>query len=234
MANIKGRGHCQSCQIRHLSIFAQLPINRLTEIQTFHPPVVTYAADEIIYHQGDPSLNAFTLRKGLVKLIKTLPNGRTQIVRVLHTGDLFGFDGFADETYNHSAIPLGETEVCRLPLHDLMELKKQNPEIENAMMRRWIQHLREAEDMMMELGAKKAPERLASFLIRWCEDSENGWAPLPLSRAEIGELLGLTIETVSRFLSDWKRQGLLNEQRGNIQIQSLDDLRKVACSSGGC
>lgn len=88
----------------------------------------------------------------MVKLIKTLPNGRTQIVRVLRTGDLFGFDGFAGESYNHTAIPLSEIEVCRLPLGELAELKKQNPEIENTMMRRWIQHLREAEDMMLELG----------------------------------------------------------------------------------
>lgn len=234
MSSIKGRGHCQSCQIRHLSIFAQLPLDRLIEIQAFQPSVVTYAANETVYYQGDASLTAFTLRKGLVKLIKTLPNGRTQIVRVLRTGDLFGFDGFAGESYNHTAIPLSEIEVCRLPLLDLTELKKQNPEIENTMMKRWIQHLREAEDMMLELGAKKAAERLASFLIRWCENTNGGWVPLPLSRAEVGELLGLTIETVSRFLSDWKRQGFLNEQRGSIQLENVEALRKAICSNGSC
>ncbi len=234
MSSIKGRGHCQSCQIRHLSIFAQLPLDRLIEIQAFQPSVVMYAANETVYYQGDASLTAFTLRKGLVKLIKTLPNGRTQIVRVLRTGDLFGFDGFAGESYNHTAIPLSEIEVCRLPLLDLTELKKQNPEIENTMMKRWIQHLREAEDMMLELGAKKAAERLASFLIRWCENTNGGWVPLPLSRAEVGELLGLTIETVSRFLSDWKRQGFLNEQRGSIQLENVEALRKAICSNGSC
>lgn len=234
MSNVKGRGHCQSCQIRHLSIFAQLPTERLKDIQLFRPSVVIYANDETVYHQGDASLHAFTLRKGLVKLIKTLPNGRTQIVRVLREGDLFGFDGFAGESYNHTAIPLSEIEVCRLPLSDLMDLKADNPEIENAMMKRWIQHLREAEDMMLELGAKKASERLASFLIRWCDPYPQDWAELPLSRGEIGELLGLTIETVSRFFSDWKRQGFIGEQRGRIQIMDFAGLRKAACSGGGC
>ena len=235
MSHIKGRGHCRSCQIRHLSIFAQLPEVRLVEIQSFQPSIVAFGTDETVYHPGDISINAFTLRRGLVKLVKTLPNGRTQIVRVLREGDLFGFDGFAGETYNHTAIPLTEIEVCRLPLSELLELKKQNPEIENTMMKRWIQHLREAEDMMLELGAKKAAERLASFLIRWCENSApNGFTPLPLSRGEIGELLGLTIETVSRFLSDWKRQNVINEQRGSIQIVDVDKLRKLACSGGSC
>ena len=235
MSNIKGRGRCISCPIRHLSIFAQLPESRLLEIQSFQPSIVSFASDETVYHQGDISTNAFTLRKGLVKRVKTLPNGRTQMVRVLRAGDLFGFDGFAGESYNHTAIPLTEIEVCRLPLSELTELKKQNPEIENTMMKRWIQHLRQAEDMMVELGAKKASERLASFLIRWCERAdESGWTALPLSRGEIGELLGLTIETVSRFLSDWKRQGLLYEQRGLIQIVNQDNLRRVACTGGSC
>ena len=113
MSNIKGRGRCISCPIRHLSIFAQLPESRLLEIQSFQPSIVSFASDETVYHQGDISTNAFTLRKGLVKLVKTLPNGRTQIVRVLRAGDLFGFDGFAGESYNHTAIPLTEIEVCR-------------------------------------------------------------------------------------------------------------------------
>jgi CRP/FNR family transcriptional regulator len=235
MSHIKGKGQCSSCQIRHLSIFAQLPEVRLSEIQSFHPSVMSYTIGETIYLQGTNPLNAYTLRKGLVKLVKTLPNGRTQIVRVLQAGDLFGFDGFAGENYNQTAIPLSEVEVCRLPLVELLELKKQNPEIENAMMQRWIQHLRAAEDMMVELGAKKAPERLASFLIRWCHTADcHDWISLPLSRTEIGELLGLTIETISRFLSDWKRQGWISEQRGNIQLLDVDSLRKAACAGGSC
>ncbi len=235
MSNIKGRGRCITCPIRHLSIFAQLPEEGLHEIQTFQPSIVTFAVDETIYHQGDVSVNAYTLRQGLVKLVKTLPSGRTQIVRVLQEGDLFGFDGFAGENYNHTAIPLTPIEVCRLPLTDLTELKKRHSTIENSMMKRWIQQLRQAEDMMVELGAKKASERLASFLIRWCEQAdETGWTPLPLARGELGELLGLTIETVSRFLSEWKRQGIINEQRGSIQLIDVTKLRKLACAQGNC
>jgi CRP/FNR family transcriptional regulator len=114
-----------------------------------------------------------------------------------------------------------------------MTLKKKNPEIEQAMMLRWIQHLREAEDMMLELGAKKAGERVASFLIRWCGD-QGEWQELPLSRSEMGELLGLTIETVSRFLSDWKRKELIDEHRGRIRVMDVQALRDHVCMSGSC
>ena len=236
MSHIQGRGQCRTCHIRHLSIFARLPEARFEQIQGFHPAVLSFQTDETIYHQGNIAAHAYTLRKGIVKLTKMLPNGRTQILRVLQSGDLFGFEGFADQPYNQTAIALTSCEVCRLPLSELNDLKRQHTEIEQAMTNRWLQHLREAEDMMLELGAKKAGERLASFLMRWCEHgpAHNGWVDLPLSRAEIGELLGLTIETVSRFLSDWKRQGMIGEQRGMIQIQDVNGLRELVCSSGSC
>lgn len=233
MSHIVGKGQCATCQIRHLSIFSELADVRNKDIAAFHPSVMIYESDETIYHQHDNAQNAFTLRQGVVKLTKMLPNGRSQIIRLLRKGDLFGFDGFAGEDYNHTAIALTDIEVCRLPLTELMRLKKQNPEIEQAMMLRWIQHLRAAEDMMLELGAKKAGERLASFLIRWCGD-KGEWQDLPLSRAEMGELLGLTIETVSRFLSDWKRKELIDEQRGNMRVMDVAALRAQVCMSGSC
>lgn len=236
MSNVKGKGHCPSCPIRHLSIFSQLPVERLSEIQAFQPSVLTYSTGENIYHEGDVAHNAYTLRKGMVKLTKTLSNGRTQIVRLIGAGELFGFDGFIGDNHHHSAQALCPIEVCRLPFHELAQLKKQHAEIENAMMQRWIQYLREAEDMMVELGSKKAAERLASFLIRWYESgtSNEYGVLLPLSRGEIGELLGLTIETVSRFLSEWKRQGLISEQKGHFKISNINELRKTVCSSGSC
>ncbi|PID49851.1 MAG: Crp/Fnr family transcriptional regulator [Proteobacteria bacterium] len=238
MAHLKGKGQCSICQIRHLSIFSQLPESRLGSVSAFQPAVVTFAEGEVVYRQNDSAQNAYTLRQGLVKLIKMLPNGRTQIVRVLQRGDLFGFDGFAGERYNQTAICLTQAEICRLPLDELQSLRRAYPEVEQAMTQRWLMHLREAEDMMLELGAKKAGERLASFLIRWSRraeaNSEAVWIPLPLSRAEMGELLGLTVETVSRFLSEWKRQGYIAEQRGSIRILEENRLRDAVCNTGSC
>lgn len=233
MPHIIAQGQCATCRIRHLSIFAELQDVLNEDIRSFRPSVMVFDVAEVVYREQVAASNAFTLRKGVVKLTKMLPNGRSQIIRVLREGDLFGFDGFAGEAYNHTAIAVTNIEVCRLPLNELMALKEKNPEIEQALMLRWIRHLREAEDMMLDLGAKRAGERLASFLFRWC--GENGsWQELPLSRLEMGELLGLTIETVSRFLSDWKRRGLINESRGSMQIVDVAALRELVCMNGSC
>lgn len=233
MAQVTGKGHCKSCPIRHLSIFSQVPADHFDLIEGFHPIVMQYGADETVFHAGDEAVNAYTLREGLVKLSKDLPNGRTQIVRILKTGDIFGFDGFTRDNYNYTAVPLTGVEVCKLPMEQLKALKQKNADIEGEMMRRWIQHLDEAQDMMVELGAKKSNERLASFLIRWCAGRyPDEWIEMPMSRAEIGEFLGLTLETVSRVLSDWKRKSLLSEHSGKIQLLDPDGLRKeVGCYS---
>lgn len=229
MAKLQGRGECLTCPIRYRSIFAEIPKDQLLEaIGDFRTSVITYSPKEIIYAEGDSAAHTYTLRRGLIKLSKSLPNGRTQIVRIIGHGELFGFCGLAGEDYNQTAIALSDVEVCKLPLKSLIQIRANNPSVDQAMMQGWLRNLRAAEDMLLELGAKKAPDRLASFLLKWCESNEPGqWIDLPLSRAEIAELLGLTIETVSRFLSDWKRKGYIEDTRTTIQLSDPEGLRSV-------
>lgn len=241
MAYIKSKGHCLTCPVRNRSIFSDIPEDKLEEtIKDFHTSVVTYDSGEAIFRQyDDSSESAYTLRKGLIKTTKDLPDGRIQIVRILVAGDLFGFDGFAEEKYNHTATALTDCEVCRLPLNDLAVLRSNQKEIDRSMMARFIKNLRQTEDMVLELGAKKAPEKLATFILNLSladnnltlnQNSADDWISLPLSRSEIGSLLGLTIETVSRFLSDWKRKGYIKESKGTIQIVDLKGLKSVMCT----
>ncbi len=245
MPNIKCKGHCFTCPVRHRSIFSDLPESTLEEtIKDFHTQVMTFESGESIFRQyDDSSESAYTLRKGLIKITKSLPDGRTQIVRVLVAGDLFGFDGFAHQDYNHTATALTDCEVCRLPLKDLAVLRKTNSQIDQSMMARFIKNIRQTEDMVLDLGAKKASEKLASYImnlsqsddrIELNEKSSDAWVSLPLSRGEIGSLLGLTIETVSRFFSEWKRKGFIKESKGSIQVIDAEGLKNAACSAGAC
>lgn len=223
-----GKGLCLHCPMRPLSIFAKLELDILEQIN-FQTTVQTFQAGDALYLQGDPSHYAYTLRSGLIKLNKTLANGKSQIIRLHRKGDLLGMDAFAQMPYNHDAVALTDTEVCRLPIDTLHDLRKSNDAIDTALLQRWNQSLRGAEDMMLELGAKKAPERLSSFLLRWCSgEQDNEWIDLPLSRSELGELLGLTLETVSRFLSDWKKKKLITETHHKIQLLQPDALKSIA------
>ncbi|UJS23425.1 Crp/Fnr family transcriptional regulator [Thiothrix winogradskyi] len=229
MSQHQTKGHCSTCNIRPITIFSTLDTTEVEQIQAFQPAIIQYAPDEIIYHQGMEARYAFTLRHGFVKIVNTLADGRSHIVQLLRDGDFFGFGGLSGVDYKHSAIALNAVEVCRLPLADLLKLKQTHPKIETEMTKRWLERLHRAESMLVELGAKKAAERLASFLLSWCAgNAPDTWVALPLNRAEIGELLGVTIETVSRFFADWKRQGFIGESRGNIQILDAAGLRQAA------
>lgn len=245
MSHNKFKGRCLTCPVRSRSIFSDIPEDTLEEtIKDFHTTVVAYSSGESIFYQNDDSSkSAYTLRKGLIKITKSLPDGRIQIVRVLVAGDLFGFDGFANENYNHTATALTEVEVCRLPLNDLAVLRQNHKEIDASMMARFIKNLRQTEDMILELGTKKASEKLASFILSLSQadcnsalrkQNNNTCLNLPLSRSEIGSLLGLTIETVSRFFSDWKRKGFIKESNGTLQITDVAGLKAAACSEGSC
>ncbi len=245
MPKTLSKGHCLSCPVRKNSIFSDIPEELLEDtIKDFHTTVMTYTQGESIFHQNDDSsTSAYTLRKGLVKITKSLPDGRIQIIRVIIPGELFGFDGIANEPYNHTATALTEIELCRLPLSDLAILRSKSNEVDRSTMARLIKNLRHSEDMLLELGAKKASERLASFIIKLSLSDKNittnqldntEWVRLPLSRSEIGSLLGLTIETVSRFFSDWKRKGFIQESKGSIQLVDAKGLKESACSEGSC
>jgi len=245
VSHIKCKGHCLTCPVRNRSIFSDIPEAALEEtIKDFHTSVMTFDSGESIFRQNeDSSESAYTLRKGLIKITKSLPDGRVQIVRILVAGDLFGLDGFANENYNHTATALTDAEVCRLPLRDLSFLRQNHSEVDTSIMARIVRNLRQTEDMVLELGAKKAPEKLASFILNLSQSDnksvlnkspEDEWLSLPLSRAEIGALLGLTIETVSRFFSDWKRKGFIKESKSTLQIIDAEGLKAVACSEGSC
>ncbi|MCF6188974.1 MAG: Crp/Fnr family transcriptional regulator [Cocleimonas sp.] len=243
MSHIKCKGHCLTCPVRNRSIFSDIPESTLEEtIKDFHTSVITFESGESIFRQNeDSSESAYTLRKGLIKITKSLPDGRVQIVRVLVAGDLFGMDGFGYENYNHTATALTDAEVCRLPLQDLTTLRQNHREVDASIMSRFVKNLRQTENMVLELGAKRASEKLASFILRLSQADNksalnNGdvWLSLPLSRAEIGSLLGLTIETVSRFFSDWKRKGFIKESKSTLQIIDAEGLKEAACSEGSC
>lgn len=233
MAKLQGKGDCQTCPIRYRSIFSDIPVEQLPEvIKDFRTSVITLTPNETIYSEGGPATHAYTLRKGLIKLTKSLADGRTQIVRIIGHGELFGFDGLAGEDYSQTALALTDCEICKLPMKDLERIRASSPSVDKAMMQGWIQGLRAAENMLLDLGTKKAPERLASFLLKWCKDNEPGqWIDLPMSRTEIAELLGLTVETVSRFLSDWKRKGFIQDTRSTIQLTDPEGLKQAVCSS---
>ncbi len=231
MSKLVGTGQCASCAIRHLSIFANLKPTRLDNIP-FRPLVTRYKAGEAIYLQGDKANTLFTVRSGIVKVTKSLADGRSHILYLETAGALLGWDSFLESRYTQSAIAVSDCELCQLPEADLERLRRNDRDVDTAILQRWVTSLRRAESRMLDLSTRKGTEKLASLLLEWCADAPPGsWVDLPLTRGELGEILGLTVETISRFLADWRKRGLISEQHHKIRIDDPDTLKNIAAGN---
>ncbi|MEY2341861.1 Crp/Fnr family transcriptional regulator [Acidithiobacillus sp. IBUN Pt1247-S3] len=219
---------CLHCQMRGESIFAGLdPVELCTlgmEVQD-----IDCAAGDVLYRAGDQARYAYTLREGAVKLVKTLSNGQEVILRLLHHGDLFGFEGMHEMEHRHDAISLAPGKLCRLDLIELRRLSERLPKIRDAIFQRWQDALRDSEERVVELGAKKAEARLATFLLHWAQRyPQLRILPFPLTRQDLAAFLGLSVEHVSRLMAEFKRQELLRETRNQLEILGTQRLQEIA------
>ncbi|WP_308389350.1 Crp/Fnr family transcriptional regulator [Acidithiobacillus sp. AMEEHan] len=186
-------------------------------------------AGETLYRAGEPARYAYTLREGAVKLVKSLSNGQEIILRLLHHGDLFGFEGMHEAVHRHDAISLAPGQLCRLDLIELQRLSERLLKIREAIFQRWQQALRASEERVVELGAKKADARLAAFLLQWAQRYPRlRVLPFPLTRQDLADFLGLSVEHVSRLMAEFKRQELLRESRNQLEILAPQKLQGIA------
>lgn len=214
--------------MRDRSIFAGLNTEELRSLGMEVQDIACHQGD-VLYRMGDSARHAYTLRTGAVKLVKSLENGREVIIRLLHRGDLLGFEGMQEAQHRHAAIVLAPSQLCRLDLAELQRLSERLPKVQEAIRQRWQQALQSSEDHIMELGAKRAEARLATFLLQWAEHYPRlRNLPFPLSRPDLAAFLGLSTEHVSRIMADFKRHAFIQEQRGHLEILAPQSLAELA------
>jgi CRP/FNR family transcriptional regulator len=164
-----------------------------------------------LFDEGDPAEALFTLTEGVVKLFKLLPDGRRQITGFLLPGDLLGLAFLRSYAYGAEAVT--DSLLCRFPRERFMALLERHPALEKELLSRASSELAAAQEQMLLLGRKSARERVASFLLGLARRHPGAGAtpvPLPMSRYDIADYLGLTIETVSRELQAAKASGLID------------------------
>lgn len=187
-----------------------------------------------IFREGDAASNIFTLVSGAVKLSKLMVDGRRQIVGFLFPGDFFGFGH--NELYGYTAETLSPTTLCRFPLVSLDTVVAGSRELERRLLRRMIAELSFAQEQMLLLGRMNAREKVSHFLLMLSRRATHRGEPaspvaVPMSRLDIADYLGLTIETVSRTLTGLKKEGLI-AINGNSRVDLLD-YRALGLVAGG-
>ena len=168
----------------------------------------SFARDEEIYGEGDRPDCWYKVVAGTVRITKLLADGRRHIAEFCCGGDCFGFDNGARRLYSAEAV--GDVVAMRFPRAATERLIDDNPQLARRLCDMTMRDLAHAQTRMLLLGRMTAPERVASFLLEVFDRREAGRAvDLPMSRTDIADYLGLTIETVCRVLSAFKRDGVI-------------------------
>lgn len=202
-----GRADCAHCAIRSRVLFAELSNEELGHILVTIDDL-TYAPHSALYQGDEKGDSMFTIRRGLVKLVQYLPNGAQRIVRLLKTGDVAGMELAVGHTYKHTAIALHETHVCRIPRSAIEHLGVDHPHLCHQFMVRWQQNVDDADRTITEFSTGPAEVRVARLLLHLSLPSEDGHC-MAIGREDMGSILGITTETASRVMADFKRRGIV-------------------------
>jgi CRP/FNR family nitrogen fixation transcriptional regulator len=191
---------------------------------------VRFARNETIFNDGDEAKNCYKVISGAVRLCKHMSDGRRQIADFLLAGDFFGFMQFG--TYKFTAEAVGDVVLMCYPQGQVARLSNAMPNLRGRLLVLLSQRLLGMQDHLVMLGRQTAKERVASFLLHIAErsDAEEGLAfDLPMSRQDIADYLGLTIETVCRMLSELKRERIIAiPNASQIVLNDMDVLQALA------
>lgn len=185
-----------------------------------------------LFGSGNPFNSIFVLRSGAVKCYVPCEDGNEQVIGFYLQGDLVGLDSVGSNKHICSAEALETSSVCELPYEELFTLSEEIPSLRRHLLELMGRKLAHNEYMLLLLGKATAEERLATFIVnlslrfKAMGFSENEFN-LRMSRHDIGNYLGLAVETVSRMFSRLHDEGILTVHRKNICIHDLDRLRSM-------
>ncbi len=187
---------------------------------------------EYLYRLGAQFHALFAIRAGSFKAVLLSEDGREQVTGFHISGEVIGLDGIGSDTYAGDAVALEDSEVTEIPFEQLDALAAREPALQRALFRMLADEIQRERSLMLVLGSMRAEERLAAFLINLSQRMRaRGFSAhrflLRMTREEIGSLLGLKLETVSRILSRFQDEGLIRVRNREIEIVSMPALRSV-------
>ncbi|THV25037.1 Crp/Fnr family transcriptional regulator [Peteryoungia ipomoeae] len=222
---------CRSCEARHGGLCSALTASQLIELNKHSFRKQIGCGNEVI-GQGESVGTYSNILKGVIKLSKMMADGRQQIVGLQFAPDFLGRPFQSESTMTAEAAT--DMEICCFPRNVVDRMLNEVPEFERRLHSQSLKELDEARDWMLTLGRKTAQEKVASFLylIATHIDPEEGDQQnfdLPLSRADIADFLGLTIETVSRQMTKLRKEGVITiENNRHVSVSRLEQLRQAA------
>jgi CRP/FNR family transcriptional regulator len=208
--------NCEACALRHGELCGHIPAEELRRLQAKAWQKLVFQGHDI-FRDGDEVSSFATILSGVVKLTKTTRSGERHIIALMYPPDFLGFT--FDAQHRHSAVAATEVELCLYPKTAFYRLLHRSPDVCRRVCELSLRELEFFRNWTLMLAFKSSHERVAGVLAMLARratisnaaaaDYRRGQFQLPLTRAELADLLGLTLETVSRNISKLKHKGLI-------------------------
>ena len=224
----RGTADCRHCGIRDMVLFGDLDE---PDFDMLHVPIDQLELKEAasLYAEGSQSQGIFTLRTGMIKLVRVTTDGRQRIVRVLRPGDVAGLEALATSRYESEAVALTGVAVCRIPLDVIHTLEANSEHLHRRLTLKWQQALKEADDWLADLNFGTARQRVCNFILKMRSPTDSRVAML-FSRDDMGAMLDLKPETISREVTRLVREEVIEplDKLGRIyRVLQLERLQTV-------
>jgi len=192
----------------------------------------TIKKGESLFEEGDKLGGVYCVRNGVSKLSKLSPNGKDQIVKLASKGEVMGQRSVITEEHtNLSAVAVSDMEVCFIPKESITNTLHTNPNFTLEVLRHMAHDLKEADDVIVNMGQKTVKQRIAEAFLylknNFGEDAD-GFLALTLSREDIANVVGTATESAIRIISEFKKKGYLHTSGKKVGIGNERKLKDLA------
>lgn len=224
--------HCSTCMMGSVCLPVGMPSSEVAKLDELVKERLRIEKGQSLFQFGSPLDALYGLRTGSIKTQLTEASGQQQITGFFLPGEIVGLDGMMDGVHSSTAVAMEDSEVCVVKLDDIDEISRYVPSLQHQIRRLMSKEIARSHQVLLALGSMRSEQRLAAFLINLSQRlAALGYSStefiMRMSREEIGNYLGLTLETVSRLFSRFARDGVIRVSQREIKILDMAALNEL-------
>lgn len=225
--------HCEDCSLNLICLPVAVSDEDLHRLETIIERGRPLQRGEHVFRSGTPFESVYAVRSGALKTYRLTPEGDEQIMGFHLPGEMFGLGGLGHETHPNAAVALETATVCEVPFDRMEALAREIPGLQRHMFQLLSKEIGEDEQLLVLLSKRSAEERIAALLLSLSARFRRRHLSatrfrLPMSRGDIGNYLGLVVETVSRVFTRLQNQGVIEVEGKEIRILEPETLATIA------
>lgn len=225
--------NCSNCRLGAICLPYSLEATEIDQLDSIVQRSKPLQKNQHLYRETDEFQSVFAVRSGTIKAYRTTDDGQEQVTGFYFPGEILGMDGISNNTHASSAKALETASVCEIPFTSLEKLSASMPQLQRHFFQLMSREITEDQQLITLLSKSSADGRVAALLVSVSTRNARRQLSatqfrLSMSRVDIGNYLGLTVETVSRVFSRMQKKSILSVENKEIEILDVDALREIA------